>query len=78
MKKKTLTNKQMYVNMCICKREKGHEVLHAHWKTIFLEYSFKKDFKVLKMMCNYWKVDLRTGFQMLSNYCVTGDENNTI
>ncbi len=73
-----MTNRQIYVNMCICNRGKGREVWHARHRTVFLKYSFLKDYKVLKMMCKYWHVDLKTGFQMLANYVVTGDENNTI
>lgn len=30
------------------------------------------------MMCKHWRVDIKTGFQMLANYIVTGDKDNTI
>jgi len=70
-----MTNKQIYINMCINQRG-TREIRHTTFKTMFLDHSFKTDYRVLKMMCKYWRVDLATGLQLLSNYVVTGNENN--
>lgn len=70
-----MTNRQEYVNMCINQRG-TREIRHTNFKTLFLEHSFRTDYRVLKMMCKYWGVDIKTGFSMLSNYIITGDPND--
>ena len=69
-----MNNRQLYVNLCINKRG-TNEIWNNTNGFIFLDHSLIRDYKVLKMMCNYWKVDLKTGFHMLSNYIVTGNES---